>query len=363
MACNGETVVQATSHQLEASSSSHVYHPKPLLGIASLYALNRGLMIKWVWRFLSQSSALWVRVVKAIHGEEGKLNSNNIYSMGSCWLNIVKEVRMLATKGVNAMEFVRHKLGNGEMTRFWEDTWMNDVALKDSFPRLYALERFKNASASSKLNDLSLEVALVPMSDRYVWSLNGSGDFSVASIRKVIDDSYLPSISSRTRWIKNVPIKVNILTWKIKMDALPTRFNLSRRGIDIESISCPICDCGVETSSHLFFRCSLSRQIVSKILLWWDVPYVEVESYAEWLEWLGSVRMSASLKLMFEGVFSVFWWLLWSFRNKTVFETSSPSKSILFDDVVSSSFHWSRSRSNFKFSRDEWYMYPHLIVM
>ncbi|GJR98994.1 RNA-directed DNA polymerase, eukaryota, reverse transcriptase zinc-binding domain protein [Tanacetum coccineum] len=323
------------------------------LGIASLYALNRGLMIKWVWRFLSQSSALWVRVVKAIHGEEGKLNSNNIYSMGSCWLNIVKEVRMLATKGVNAMEFVRHKLGNGEMTRFWEDTWMNDVALKDSFPRLYALERFKNASVSSKLNDLSLEVALVPMSDRYVWSLNGSGDFSVASIRKVIDDSYLPSISSRTRWIKNVPIKVNILTWKIKMDALPTRFNLSRRGIDIESISCPICDCGVETSSHLFFRCSLSRQIVSKILLWWDVPYVEVESYAEWLEWLGSVRMSASLKLMFEGVFSVFWWLLWSFRNKTVFETSSLSKSILFDDVVSSSFHWSRSRSNFKFSRDE----------
>ncbi|GJY89098.1 RNA-directed DNA polymerase, eukaryota, partial [Tanacetum coccineum] len=203
------------------------------------------------------------------------------------------------------------------------------------------------------LSNAMKEVALVPMSDRYVWSLNGSEDFSVASIRKVIDDSYLPSISSRTRWIKNVPIKVNILTWKIKMDALPTRFNLSRRGIDIESISCPICDCGVETSSHLFFRCSLSRQIVSKILLWWDVPYVEVESYAEWLEWLGSVRMLASLKLMFEGVFSVFWWLLWIFRNKTVFETSSPSKSILFDDVVSSSFHWRRSRSNFKFSREE----------
>ncbi|GJZ54428.1 RNA-directed DNA polymerase, eukaryota [Tanacetum coccineum] len=84
---------------------------------------------------VEKSSALWVRVVKAIHGEEGKMNSNNIYSMGSCWLNIVKEVRMLATKGVNAMEFVRHKLGNGEMTRFWEDTWMIGCSLKDSFPK------------------------------------------------------------------------------------------------------------------------------------------------------------------------------------------------------------------------------------
>nr|GEY19303.1 hypothetical protein [Tanacetum cinerariifolium] len=28
MACNGQTVVHVTSHELEASSSSHVYHPK-----------------------------------------------------------------------------------------------------------------------------------------------------------------------------------------------------------------------------------------------------------------------------------------------------------------------------------------------
>nr|GFB11616.1 RNA-directed DNA polymerase, eukaryota [Tanacetum cinerariifolium] len=62
------------------------------LGIASLYALNRSLMIKWVWRFLSQPSALWARVGKAIHGNGGKLKSNNINGKGSCWLEIVKEV-------------------------------------------------------------------------------------------------------------------------------------------------------------------------------------------------------------------------------------------------------------------------------
>nr|GEY77722.1 RNA-directed DNA polymerase, eukaryota [Tanacetum cinerariifolium] len=56
------------------------------------------------------------------------------------------------------------------------------------------------------------------------------GDFSVASIRKVIDDKFLPNVSSNTRWVIYVPMKVNILAWKVKMDALPVRFNLSRRG-------------------------------------------------------------------------------------------------------------------------------------
>nr|GEX29156.1 RNA-directed DNA polymerase, eukaryota [Tanacetum cinerariifolium] len=61
--------------------------------------------------------------------------------------------------------------------------------------------------------------------------------------------------------VKYVPIKVNILAWKIRCDVLPTRMNLSRRGIDIQAISCPICDYGVESSDHLFFRCNMIRDI------------------------------------------------------------------------------------------------------
>ena len=41
------------------------------LGVSSLYALNRALMFKWVWRFKTQKDLLWTRVIKAIHGEKG----------------------------------------------------------------------------------------------------------------------------------------------------------------------------------------------------------------------------------------------------------------------------------------------------
>nr|GEY83272.1 RNA-directed DNA polymerase, eukaryota [Tanacetum cinerariifolium] len=59
-----------------------------------------------------------------------------------------------------------------------------------------------------ELSVLVHDVTLTPMSDRWIWALESSGDFSVASVIKVIDDKSLPDVDSKTRWIKYVPIKV-----------------------------------------------------------------------------------------------------------------------------------------------------------
>ena len=218
------------------------------------------------------------------------------------------------------------------MVRFWEDKWCDDGILKDRFPRIYALEKCKKVSVRDKLADPSLEyslrrnvrggreqsqydaisevigeVSLVPQADRYVWSLDNSGVYSVASMRKVIDEYRAPNVSSMTRWVKCMPIKVNIFAWKVKLDALPTRFNISRRGIDIGSLMCPICDKEAETSSHLFFNCCLASQICSKIARWWDVSYEDVNSYGDWLTWMVSLRLSAKIKLILERVFYAMW--------------------------------------------------------
>jgi hypothetical protein len=132
------------------------------------------------------------------------------------------------------------------------------------------------------LSDMVHDVNLMPISDRWSWSLEGSGEFTVASLRKEIDDKRLLGVSSKTRWIKSVPIKVNVHAWKVKLDALPTRLNISRLGIVIDSIFCPICDNGMESSNHLFFMCNLARQVSSMITQWWDIPHVECNSHVEW---------------------------------------------------------------------------------
>ncbi|GJX88603.1 RNA-directed DNA polymerase, eukaryota [Tanacetum coccineum] len=285
-------------------------------------------------------------------------------------------------------DFMYIKVGNGETTKFWDDIWIGSKPLKLLFPRIYALDNIKDATICMKLNEPSLDnnfrrsirggieqsqfkeltdllipIVLNPCPDRWFWSLEGSGEFSVASIRRFIDDQRLLTVDSKTLWIKSVPIKVNILAWKIKLEALPTRFNISRRGIEIDSILCPICDRGVESTRHIFFSCCLVRQIARKICSWWDIEYSDVNSFTEWINWMASLRLQSKVKMMIQGVFFVVWWLVWSYRNKLLFEEKKPSKAIIFDDVVSISFYWCKSRCKASFSWDDWLKNPSLISL
>nr|GEY81496.1 RNA-directed DNA polymerase, eukaryota, reverse transcriptase zinc-binding domain protein [Tanacetum cinerariifolium]GEY81503.1 RNA-directed DNA polymerase, eukaryota, reverse transcriptase zinc-binding domain protein [Tanacetum cinerariifolium] len=245
------------------------------LGVASLYAFNRGLMLKWLWRFFSYLNSLWVRVVKAIHGEDGCMGKYLKTGARSCWLNIVKEASILKDHGVNFFEFLKPKLGDGAKFSFWDDNWCEGGILKSRFPRIYALDTCKKVTVKFNLvtsnMDSSLRrlvregeeqsqydaltgliggVNLLPQMDRYAWTLDGTCEFTVSSIRKTIDDIRSPSVSSRNRWVKFMPIRLNVFAWKVKLNALPTRINISRRGIDINSLSCPLCQHGVESSSH-----------------------------------------------------------------------------------------------------------------
>nr|GEZ26864.1 RNA-directed DNA polymerase, eukaryota, reverse transcriptase zinc-binding domain protein [Tanacetum cinerariifolium] len=197
------------------------------LEVSSLYALNRGLMFKWVWRFFNQKSSLWKNVIKVIHGVDGR--------------------------GVNIFDFKKLRLGNRETIKFWTDNWYHRGILKDLCHRLFALENCKDVTISAKMRDPHLEfffrrgvggsnmssvlvevvksIKLVLMEDRWLWNLESSGEFSVSSIWMKIDELRLPRVSDKMRWVKYVPIKVKVFAWKVMVDALPTRFNLSRRGI------------------------------------------------------------------------------------------------------------------------------------
>ncbi|GKC28202.1 RNA-directed DNA polymerase, eukaryota, partial [Tanacetum coccineum] len=146
-------------------------------------------------------------------------------------------------------------------------------------------------------------VILLNISDRWSWLLDPSGDFSVKSTREFIDDSMLPKTDVPTRWVKSIPIKINIFAWRVSLDKLPTRFNLSLRGLDIPSIICPLCSIVVESTSHLLFSCQLARQLMIKVVHWWELEYQDFHSYEDWPFWLKNLRVSKRLKDVFEGVF------------------------------------------------------------
>ena len=218
------------------------------------------------------------RVIKAIHGEDGKIGVNTREVTKSCWMTIIQEMNVLSNKGIDLEKIMRIKLGNGESTAFWEDAWSEGGILKNRYPRIYALESCKSITVARKLTQPNLTfsfrrtprggveqeqfekieewvnvVILAPVSDRWTWELENSGDFSVASVRKLIDDKTLPVLGYKTRWINYVPIKVNIHAWKVMTDSLPTRFNISRRGICIDSIICVNCEKGWRRLAICYF--------------------------------------------------------------------------------------------------------------
>ncbi|GJT52534.1 RNA-directed DNA polymerase, eukaryota [Tanacetum coccineum] len=338
------------------------------LGVSSFFALNRGLLAKWVWRFLSQDNSLWCQLISAIHG-------SNITDLStaypSTWNSIIKEFNYLKVQGVDVFSHCKIRIGNGLHTRFWKDLWIGDCTLSGLFPRLFALDTEKDISVAGKLQsplvssfrrnvrggieEQQLEhlvalldsVILSNSNDRWVSDLNGDGVFRVKDVRNLLDEFFLPRADIPTRWVKNIPIKVNIFAWKLALDRLPTRANLVQRNVVTESQSCPLCDAILEDTSHLFFNCSLARDVTRLLCRWWNLGVQSFSSYAEWLVWFNSVRLASNLKVILEGVFYVTWWSLWNFRNQLLFASKKPRKESIFDDIVLRSFCWCKARGSF----------------
>ncbi|GJV86305.1 RNA-directed DNA polymerase, eukaryota, reverse transcriptase zinc-binding domain protein, partial [Tanacetum coccineum] len=137
-------------------------------------------------------------LIKAIHGVKGNIDDSQTKISGSIWKELVREFVVLKSKGNASLNLSFRRLPRSGV----ED------------------EQYKN------IVSITSDVLVPQMHDRWSWSLNASGDFTI-----------------------------------------PTRFILSCRGLEIQSILCPLCNVAVETTSHTFFSCSLSRHIMQKYVV------------------------------------------------------------------------------------------------
>ncbi|GJU57919.1 hypothetical protein Tco_1235685 [Tanacetum coccineum] len=186
----------------------------------------------------------------------------------------------------------------------------DEMALKHQYRRLYALESSKQINVAEQMSHTSLvfsyrrvpkggveeehqcllqsriDCILLPqMLDHWVWSLKASGEFSVKSVRYLIDDLLLPKEDFPTRWVNVIPIKINVFAWRVRSDKLPKVESL--RGVDLSSILCR-CNISVESSAHLF--CLLACQLKSKVIRWWELEDLDIDSYDGWLLWFKNIH-------------------------------------------------------------------------
>nr|GEY52461.1 RNA-directed DNA polymerase, eukaryota [Tanacetum cinerariifolium] len=217
------------------------------LGVSSFHALNRARLLKWVWHFLSQDGSLWYRVIQALYDASFELHPVNLSSI--CW-----------------------------------------------FPRLFALEMDKESTVASKLGSSSEDASF----RRSICDLNGDGVFRVKEVRTILDDIFLPSAANATRWVKYIPIKINVFAWRARLDCLPTRSNLVCRGIFLDSSLCPLCGLVREDIHHVLFWCDTVKLVFCRICRWWDLDWHDLLSFSDWNAWFSAIRLPSRIKLILE---------------------------------------------------------------
>ncbi|GJS86722.1 RNA-directed DNA polymerase, eukaryota [Tanacetum coccineum] len=229
------------------------------LGVSSLFSLNRAMLFKWFWRFFHNPNALWVSVIRVLHGHCGRLRDLSMVGAHSGpWKGIISALRQLKDRG-DGLQDVCYFSG------------------REAF-------------------------LISPQHDKLRWTLDSSDEFSVSSARYFLDGRSLFRGGSSNRWNNFVPPKLNILLWRIGLARIPTRDNLVSRGIVLNTSLCPVCCTSLETVEHVFADCVELRGIWSNISRWWNVPIPSPASVDSFINWADQSKLSVMQRKCFDAV-------------------------------------------------------------
>ena len=99
--------------------------------------------------------------------------------------------------------------------------------------------------------------------DYVVWGGDSLGAFSVKSTYA----SMYTQVSGASNdifkilWQANAMPKAQITAWRILLDRVPTRINLIRRGVSVNSSVCTLCQASEEMTQHLFLDYTFAQRV------------------------------------------------------------------------------------------------------
>jgi hypothetical protein len=108
--------------------------PKDLggIGIISSRHMNVALMLKWVWRILSDDGGLWLKLIKAKYLRGRPLLACDRRERSQFW-RALEDIKHEIRAGLSL------SIGDGRGTMFWLDPWLGDRPLSLDFPDLFAI--------------------------------------------------------------------------------------------------------------------------------------------------------------------------------------------------------------------------------
>ncbi|XP_071718251.1 uncharacterized protein [Rutidosis leptorrhynchoides] len=100
-----------------------------------------------------------------------------------------------------------------------------------------------------------------------------NGRFSVKQMTKVINEKTILTNDAVRETLRNnlVSKKLEIFVWRAMKKRLPVMIELDKRGIDLHSIRCAVCDDDFESVEHSLDFCKHSLEVWHLVCGWWDL--------------------------------------------------------------------------------------------
>ncbi|KAK1408960.1 hypothetical protein QVD17_41141 [Tagetes erecta] len=178
------------------------------------------------------------------------------------------------------------------------------------------------------------------------YHVEASGSFSTGSCRNLLSLVDTSSSSRSISWLKWIPANVLSFIWKLDLDRIAVTTNLIHRGIPNLPASCALCSAEPEDTNHLFIRCDFAKEVWVRVSWWVSYDFTGVSSIKELTNPPHNQRLShIHAKTIILIVYSTLW-ILWTNRNKWIFQRRRVSINGIIEDIKSNSYLWATHRGS-----------------
>jgi hypothetical protein len=306
------------------------------LGIKKPRIMNEAFLMKIHWNLIHKPYDLWCKVLLSKYGRNNDVSS-------SCSSQPYDSPLWKALSKVwhNFQRHVVRQIGDGRNTKFWLDKWVphnvellpsassdhidttlsvRDVLNQDGYWDV----RFLSENLS---NDIVSQVIALPAPtdtdgpDTLGWAGTNTHQFTVQSAYTLQHAIAMPLVAEgdwKTLWGWKGPHRIQTFMWLAAHERILTNARRSKWGVGI-SPTCSSCMREDETTLHVLRDCVHATRVWIRL-----VPSNYITNFFSFdcREWifnnLNKKGMSAS-KDGWQTIFMTTCWLLWTWRNKTIF--------------------------------------------
>ncbi|GKV34604.1 hypothetical protein SLEP1_g42967 [Rubroshorea leprosula] len=317
------------------------------LGIKSLVQWNKACILRFIWMLFTKAGSIWVAWVHAYFLKGKSFWSVKIPNDASWgWRKLLK-LRPQAKK------LMLHSLGDGEDTFLWLDHWHPSGPLID----VYGDSVMKssglpyNAKVSTVVQGnywnwplarsqqlVQIQMALFDklypkegVKDSIIWLPSRSGTFNTGSTWHWLRERQDKVPWHRLVWFSQSIPKHSFISWLAIHDRLTTRARQKKWAANIND-TCLFCNSEAETSAHLFFKCSYTKQVWHKLCEMVGIPFTD--TWQELLAWMGKkVRRKSLYTILIKLSWTTAVSHIWRERNRRVHQQSFHSMEKIVQDI------------------------------